>query len=73
MWNLHEISRNNYSLRIYNSVARLNETNFFNNVNGFENISEIKGGDDDLLMHKIINIMHCKSKFISDSYNLEKN
>ena len=38
---------------------------YFDRVNGFKDISHIVGGDDDLLMHKLINQTHCKSKYIT--------
>ena len=37
---------------------------YFINVNGYENIKSIISGDDDLLMHKIINFNKCKIKYV---------
>ena len=37
---------------------------YFINVNGYEGIKSIISGDDDLLMHKIINFNKCKMKYV---------
>jgi len=39
---------------------------YFDDVGGFDKISNIIGGDDDLLVHKIINKKHCKISYVAD-------
>jgi len=37
---------------------------FFKNANGYKNIQSIISGDDDLLMHKIVNKTNCKINYV---------
>tara|TARA_B100001094_G_scaffold285162_1_gene299125 strand:- start:2312 stop:3427 length:1116 start_codon:yes stop_codon:yes gene_type:complete len=39
---------------------------YFDEVGGYDKISNIIGGDDDLLIHKIINEVHCEVKYLID-------
>lgn len=39
---------------------------YFDDVGGFDQISNIIGGDDDLLIHKIINKKYCKINYVID-------
>ena len=39
---------------------------YFDDVGGFDEISSIVGGDDDLLVHKIINKKHCKISYVAE-------